>query len=203
MGSVLHHIGEAEDSSFVRQRLGLCGVNCLGRVVPPCGEAFYLLKLARSTLASDPDAPLPYLIKSEHHPWQQVNCLADEDQIAVEGIARRIVAFLGAGRFEDEWVGGKRLASEEGTVIRDRGFKAFGIHAFLREPAPFRALLCIADAGDPAEDIAEPAAEDVAFVSGHLQGFTDGVGEVVVGKVEVWEHGGGGVFISLLAHVKN
>ena len=83
---------------------------------------------------------------------------------------------------------GKRLPSEEGTIVGDRGFKAFGIDTFLREPALFRALIRIADAGDAAEDIAKCTPEDVAFVSGHLQGLLDGVGEAVVGEVEVWEH---------------
>ena len=50
-------------------------------------------------------------------------------------------------------------------------------------------FLCVADAGDVAEEVSESAAEDVAFVRWHLEGFLDGVGEAVVGELEVFEHG--------------
>ena len=190
VGRGLHHIGEAEDSSFVRQGLGLCGVNCLGRVVLPRGEAFHLLQLAPSTSSSVADAPPTYLMEGVHHPGQQINCLADEDQIAGEGIPRRIVAFPGARRFKDEWVGGKRLASEDGTVFGDGGFKALGIHALTRKLTLIAASPLIADAGDFAQDVSQLAAEDVAFVSRHRQRLLDGVGEAVACEAEVGEHGG-------------
>ncbi len=91
---------------------------------------------------------------------------------------------------------GKRLTSKDGAIVGDWSFKAFGIDAFLWELALFRALLGIADAGDATEDIAEPPAEDVAFVSGQLQGLLDSVGEAVASETEVWEHGeiGGSYF---------
>ena len=38
------------------------------------------------------------------------------------------------------------------------------------------------------EDVSEPAAEDVAFIGGHLQRFLDGVGEAVACEAEVLEH---------------
>ena len=168
MGSVHHHVIKPKDQSFIRQGFGLCRVNGLGRVVPLHSEAFYLLKLAHPALVSEPNAQLTHLMKGEHHPRQQVNRLTDENQIAGEGIPGRIVAFPGAGRFKDEWVRSKRLTSKDGAIVGDWSFKAFGIDAFLWELALFRALLGIADAGAPAKDIAECAAEDVAFVSGHL-----------------------------------
>ena len=53
----------------------------------------------------------------------------------------------------------------------------------------FFALSRLSDAGDVAEQVPESAAEDVAFVAGHLQRFLDGVGESVAGELEVIEHG--------------
>ena len=79
------------------------------------------------------NTPPTYLMEGVYHPWQQVNCLADENQIAGEGIPRRIVAFPGARRFKNKWVWGKRLTSEDGTVVGHGGFKALGIHALPRE----------------------------------------------------------------------
>ena len=128
-------------------------------------------------------------MEGEHHPGQQVNRLTDENQIAGKSVPRDVVQFSRVGRFEDEGMRGKRLASEEGAVVGDGGFKAFGINAFLRELALFLALTRRADAGDAAEDIAESAAEDVALVLRHPQRFTDGVGEPVACEAEVLEHG--------------
>ena len=39
------------------------------------------------------------------------------------------------------------------------------------------------------QDVSESAAEDVAFVGGHLQRFLDGIGEAVAREAEVLEHG--------------
>ena len=86
---------------------------------------------------------------------------------------------------------GKGLASEDGTVVGDGGFKALGIYALPRELALIAASALIADAGDFAQDVSQLAAEDVAFVSGYRQRFLDGVGEAVAGETEVWEHGYG------------
>ena len=83
---------------------------------------------------------------------------------------------------------GKRLASEDGTVVGDGGFQALGIHALTRELALIAASALIVDAGDFAQEGSQLAAEDVAFVSRHRQRFLDGVGEAVAGEAEVWEH---------------
>ena len=83
---------------------------------------------------------------------------------------------------------GKRLASEDRAIVKDGGFKAFGVDALPRKPTLVVAFSLIADTGDFSQEVSEPAAEDVAFVSGHLQRFTDGVGEAVAGETEVWEH---------------
>ena len=80
---------------------------------------------------------------------------------------------------------GKRLASEHRTIVGDGGFKAFGVNALPRELTPIVAFPPSADACDFSQEVSEPAAEDVAFVSGQLQRFTNGVGEVVAGEAEV------------------
>ena len=163
-----------------------------------CREAFHLVKLALSTFASETDAPFAYLMEGEHQPRQQVNYLTDENQIAGEGIARRIFQFSGARWFEDKRVRGKRLASEDGAIVGDGGFKAFGINALLWKLTLLLALARTVDAGDASQDISQSSTEDVALVSGHLQRLLDSVGEAVAGKAEVWEHGGVGVTFSLL-----
>ena len=53
----------------------------------------------------------------------------------------------------------------------------------------FFALSRLSDAGDVAEEVSESAAEDVAFVTWHLQRFLDSIGESVAGEAEVFEHG--------------
>ena len=128
-------------------------------------------------------------MEREHHPRQQVNRVTDENQVAGEGIPRRIIAFPGAGRFKDKWVRGKRLASEDGAVVRDGGFKAFGVNAPLWELTLLLAPPRTADAGDVPQGISQSAAEDVALVSGHRQWLLDSVGEAVAGEAEVLEHG--------------
>ena len=188
MGRVRHHIGEVKDQPFVRQGFGLCRVNGLGRVVIACGEAVYLLQLAPSTLTSMAEASHSHLIEGVYHPGQEVNRLTDENQIAGKGIARRVVASPGAGRFKDEGMRGKRLPSEDGTVFGDGGFKALGIHALPGKLTLIAASPSIADAGDFAQEVSQLAAEDVAFVLWHRQRFLDDVGEAVAGEAEVWEH---------------
>ncbi len=84
---------------------------------------------------------------------------------------------------------GKWLASEHRAIVGDGGFKAFGVDALPRELAPIVAFPPSTDAGDFSQEVSEPAAEDVALVSGHLQRFLDGVGEAVAREAEVWEHG--------------
>ena len=200
-GRAIHHIGETENQAFIGQHLGRCCVNRLAPVAVPCGEAFHLVKLAPPTLVSKTDAPLTYLIEGEHHPRQQVNRLTDENQIAGEGIPRRIFQFLSTWRFKHKRVRGERLASEEGTIIGYWGFKAFGVNALLRELALLLALPRTPDAGDAPQDIPQPAAEDVAFVFWHLQRLLDGVGESVSCESEVLEHHGSGA-INLCCSLK-
>ena len=85
----------------------------------------------------------------------------------------------------------ERLAAEHRTVGWHRCFKAFGVDAAVGGLTLFLArVLCAADAGDVAEDISEPAAEDVAFVGRHLQRFLGGVGKAVLRESEVLEHSG-------------
>lgn len=160
-------------------------------------KAFYLLKVALAAFVPEPDAPFPHLVEGEHYPRQQVYRLADEDEIAGEGIPRRIVAFPGAGRFKDKRVRGKRLTSEDRAIVGDGGFKAFGVDALPRKPTLVVAFPLIADARDFSQQVSEPAAEDVAFVSGHLQRFLNGVSEAVAGEAEVREHGGVGRLLLL------
>ena len=50
-------------------------------------------------------------------------------------------------------------------------------------------LLLGPNAGGLPEDVPESAAEDVAFVGGHLERFLDGIGEAVAREAEVLEHG--------------
>ena len=84
----------------------------------------------------------------------------------------------------------ERLAAEHRTVVWNWGFKAFGVDAPVGELTLFLArVLCAADAGDVAEDVSEPAAEDVTFGGRHLQRFFDGIGEAVLCKAEVLKHG--------------
>ena len=80
------------------------------------------------------------------------------------------------------------LSSEHRTVVWHGCFKAFGVDAPIWELAVCFALRFAADAGDVAEEVPEPAAEDVAFVCRHLQRFLDGVGESVACEAEVLEH---------------
>ena len=81
------------------------------------------------------------------------------------------------------------LSSEHRTIVWNRGFEAFGVDAFLGILTFFLArFFCVADAGDVSEQVSESASEDVAFVRWHLEGFLDGVGEAVVGELEVFEH---------------
>ena len=122
--------------------------------------------------------------------------LADEDHITSESIAGCVVLFLGAWRFEDKRVRCERLAAEHRTVVWNGCFKAFGVNTAVGELTLFLArVLCAADAGDVAEDVSEPAAEDVAFVGRHLQRFLDGVGEAVACEAEVLEHGRVGIIL--------
>ena len=86
----------------------------------------------------------------------------------------------------------ERLTAEHRTVGWDGCFKAFGVDAAVGKFALFLTrVFCPADAGDVAEDVSEPAAEDVAFVGRHLQRFLDSVGEAVAREAEVFEHGEG------------
>ena len=138
---------------------------------------------------SEPNAPFADLTEGEHDPGQQVDRLPDEDHITSESIAGGVVLFRGAWRFEDKRVRCERLTAEYRAVGGDGCFKAFGVDAAVRELALFLTrVLCAADAGDVAEDVSEPAAEDVAFVGWHLQRFLDGIGEAVACEAEVFEH---------------
>lgn len=84
----------------------------------------------------------------------------------------------------------ERLTAEHRTVVWHWRFKTFGIDAPLWELTLFRTrFFRIADAGDVAEQVSEPAAEDVAFIFWHLQRFLDGVCEAVLCEAEVLEHG--------------
>ncbi len=80
------------------------------------------------------------------------------------------------------------LSSEHRAIVWHGCFKAFGVDAPIWEYTLCFALLRAADAGDVAEDVSEPAAEDVAFMAWHLQGFLDGVCELVACEAEVLEH---------------
>ena len=51
------------------------------------------------------------------------------------------------------------------------------------------AFTLVTHAGDATQDVAEPAAEDIALVFGHLQGLLDAVREAVAGEAKGWEHG--------------
>ena len=82
------------------------------------------------------------------------------------------------------------LSSEDRAVVWDWGFKAFGVDALVWERTLCFAFCFASDAGDVAEEISESAAEDVALVAWHLQGFFDGIGEAVACETEVLEHGG-------------
>ena len=81
------------------------------------------------------------------------------------------------------------LTAEDGTAVGYRRFKAFGVDAPVWELTLCLTLGFTTDAGDVAEEIPESAAEDVAFVFWHLQGFLDGIGEAVACEAEVLEHG--------------
>ena len=116
--------------------------------------------------------------------------LADENHLTSEGIAGGVVLFWGAWRFKDKRVRCERLTAEHRAVGWDWGFKAFRVDTPVGEFALFLTrFLCPADAGDVAEDVSEPTAEDVAFVAWHLQRFLGGVGEAVAREAEVLEHG--------------
>ena len=80
------------------------------------------------------------------------------------------------------------LTAEDGTVVGDGGFKAFGVDAPVWVLALCFALCVATDAGDVAQEVSEPAPKDVAFVFWHLQGFLDGVCEAVACEAEVLEH---------------
>ena len=187
---IVQHICHRKDQPVICKHLRLCGVNRLMGIAPICREAFYFFKVTLPAPISDPDAPFADLTEGKHYPRQQVDRLADEDHITSESIAGGIVLFRGAWRFEDKRVRCERLAAEHRTVGGDGGFKAFGVDAPIGELTLFLArVLCAADAGDVAEDVSEPTAEDVAFVGWHLQRFLDGIGEAVAREAEVLEHG--------------
>ena len=82
----------------------------------------------------------------------------------------------------------KRLTSEDGAIVGDGGFKAFGVNAPLWELTLLLTSPRTADAGDASQDISQSSTEDVALVSGHPQRLLDGVGEAVAGEAEVLEH---------------
>ena len=113
----------------------------------------------------------------------------DEDHLTSEGIAWGVVLFRGAWRFEDKRVRCERLAAEHRTVVWNGCFKALGVDAAVGELTFFLArFFRVVNTSDIAEDVSEPAAEDVAFVGRHPQRFLDGVGEAVACEAEVLEH---------------
>ena len=125
----------------------------------------------------------------------------DEDHITSKSIAWGVVLFRGAWRFEDKRVWCERLTTEHRTVGWDGGFKAFRVDAPIRGLTLFLArVLCATDAGDVAENVSEPAAEDVAFVVWHLQQLLDSVGEAVLCEAEVFEHDMGFETLPLFCH---
>ena len=91
----------------------------------------------------------------------------------------------------------KRLTSEDGAIVGDGGFKAFGVNAPLWELTLLLTSPRTADAGDASQDISQSSTEDVALVSGHPQRLLDGVGEAVAGEAEVLEHSGSWVVFSM------
>ena len=187
---IVQHIGHRKDQPVICEHFRLCGVNRLMGTAPICGEAFYFFEVTLPAPIPEPDAAFADLTEGEHDPGQQVDCLADEDHITSESIAGGVVLFLGARRFKDKWVRCERLAAEHRTIGGNWAFKAFGVDTAVGELTLFLArVLRAADAGDVAEDVSEPAAEDVAFGGRHLQRFFDGVGEVIACKAEVLKHG--------------
>ena len=135
------------------------------------------------------DAFFTDFIESERHPGQHVNGVADEDEVAGEGIAGCVVLFPGEGWFEDEGVWCERLSSEDRAIVGDRGFKALRVDALRWVFAAVSTFLFLSDAGDVAECVSESASEDVGFIGWHPQWFLDGIRESVLGEFEVLEHG--------------
>ena len=152
------------------------------------GEAFDFIELTLTAFVSKSDPPLAYLIEGKHHPRQQIDCVADERQVASEGIPGCIVKLSGVRWFEDERVWGEGLTPEHGTIIGDWRFKAFGVDTSIGKLALRLAVFRATDTCNVAQYIAEPAPEDVAFVLWHLQRFLDGIGESVACESEVLEH---------------
>ena len=67
---ILKHIVKTENHSRVRQELVFCRVNRAVRLVPASGETLHPVESAAAAFASKTDAPYPYLVEGEHHPWQ-------------------------------------------------------------------------------------------------------------------------------------
>jgi len=147
------------------------------------------LTLPAFVLKSNP--PFSHLIEGEHQPWQQVDCLADECQVASEGIPWGKVGFPGAWRFKNKRVWCKGLPSEHRTLFGDRRFKAFGVDASIWKTTLLFALRVLPDTRHVSEDVSELPAEDVAFVRWHFQGFLDSIGETVACESKVFELGSG------------
>ena len=106
-----------------------------------------------------------------------------------EGIAWDVSACARPRRFQHERVRCERLSSEDGAVFWHGCFKAFGVDALVREFTLLFALSVPTHASDVSEDIAEPAAEDIAFIGRHRERFLDGIGEAVSGETEILKHG--------------
>ena len=64
------HVVKTENHACVRQELVLYGVNRMEWLVPASGKTLHCVESAAAAFASKTDAPHPYLIESEHHPWQ-------------------------------------------------------------------------------------------------------------------------------------
>ena len=84
----------------------------------------------------------------------------------------------------------KGLTAEHRALSRDGCFKTFRIDASLWEFTMLFTLLFTPDTGNIAQDVSEPAAEDIAFIAGHLQWFLDGIRETVACKSKFLKHGG-------------
>ena len=162
------------------------------------GEAFDLIELTLPAFVSKSDPLFPYLIEGEHHPRQQMDCVADERQVASESIPRGIVQFAGSWWLKNKRMRCEGLTPEHRTVIGDWRFKAFGIDTSIGKLALRLAVFRATDTCNVAQHIAEPAPENVAFVLWHLQRFLDGVGEAIAREAEVFEHG----FLAFNFHLK-